>query len=297
MAPPANAELLKNRFSFLLHIFPAMLFISLFLYLPFAMNIGYSFTEWDGITKSPSFIGLKNFQQIFTGDPSFFRSIVFTIRFLAAYVVLINIISLFIAAVLDQGIKTKGIVIALFYVPYVISQVVVGYIWKFIFLQGFESLHQLTGLAALNLSWLGDKDLVFYSVVFVSIWQSVGFFIVIYTAGLQSIPPEYLEAAKIDGAGSFRRFYYISIPFLAPSITTGIFISLLISIKTFDTIFALTMGGPGESTNNMIFNIYKDAFVYNRYGYGTAKSLLLFLVVLVLTYFQLRFLKRREIEA
>jgi raffinose/stachyose/melibiose transport system permease protein len=149
----------------------------------------------------------------------------------------------------------------------------------------------------LMLSWLGDPRMAFTSVLVVSVWQSIGFYMVIYIAGLQVIPRDIIEAAMIDGAGGISRFFRITIPLIMPSITVAVFHSVSNSLKTFDVIFSLTSGGPGNSTTPIALDIYKTAFVTSRFGYGTAKSVILFLLILLFTVFQVKFFKKMEIES
>ena len=171
-----------------------------------------------------------------------------------------------------------------------------GFIWKFIFTQGFAKLADLTGWAVWDLSWLGDPSLAFYSVVLVGVWQSLGFYIVLYIAGLQALPNDVLEAAVVDGATSRQRFFRVTLPLLGPSITTCVFMSLTNGLKVFDIILALTKGGPGGSTYSVTLQIYKEAFQNNNYGLGSAESIIYFLVVLVLTQLVLKLFSSREVD-
>lgn len=197
---------------------------------------------------------------------------------------------------LDGEIRGKNALRAAFYIPNIVSLIVIGYIWRFIFSRGFDSFHELTGAGVFMLSWLGDPKLAFTSVLVVSVWQSIGFYLVIYIAGLQIVPRELIEASMIDGAGVVSRFFKITVPLIMPSITVAVFHSLSNSLKAFDVIFSLTNGGPGNSTASIALDIYKTAFVVSRFGYGTAKSVILFLLILVLTFFQVRIFKSREVE-
>lgn len=286
----------NNRISFFIHVSPAIIIVFIFLYLPFFLNIFYSFTEWNGFSKNPKFIGLENFKNIFTDDPDFKNSLLFTLKYVVFYVTSINLIALFMAVILEY-LNSKSFFIAALYVPCIFSQIIVGFIWKFIFYQGFDGFYDITKLDFFRLSWLGSPDLAFYSLVFVSVWQSIGFFILLYMAGLRSISQDLIEASVIDGANIGKSFWYVKLPLLMPAITICTFFSVVNSIKQFDIIFTLTAGGPGSVTTNVLYNIYKDAFNYNLYGYATAKSLIVLAVVFLLTYFQLKILKSREIEA
>ena len=146
------------------------------------------------------------------------------------------------------------------------------------------------------MSWLGDPKLAFYSVVLVGVWQSLGFYIVLYIAGLQAVPADVLEAATVDGATGRQRFFKVTLPLLGPSMTTCIFMSLTNGLKVFDIILALTKGGPGGSTYSVTLQIYKEAFQNNNYGLGSAESIIYFIVVLVVTQVVLKIFSSREVE-
>ncbi|MFC5652671.1 carbohydrate ABC transporter permease [Paenibacillus solisilvae] len=287
----------SEKIEFGIFTLPVLICIAVAFYIPFAMTIRYSMTKWNGISKHPKFVGLDNFKQIFMGDANFTSSAWFTVKYAILYIVLVNVLAILLAIVLDMKLKTSSWLRAAFFVPYILSLVIVGFIWKFIFMQGFESLGASTGWGIFSLSWLGESKLAFISILLVSIWQSIGFYLVIYIAGLQSIPDDLKEAATVDGAGAVRRFFSITLPLLAPSITISVFMALTNSIKVFDVILSLTGGGPGGTTYSIAYDIYRDTFQNNLYGYGTAKALILFVAVLVVTLVQLTIFKRREVEA
>lgn len=286
-----------EKLEFGLFTLPVMICVFVAFYIPFALTIRYSFTKWNGISKHPKFIGLDNFKQIFMHDANFSSSAWFTIKYALLYIVLVNVLAILLALVLDMKLRGAAWLRAAFFIPYILSLVIVGFIWKFIFMQGFESLGSSTGWGIFHLSWLGEPGLAFISILGVSIWQSIGFYMVIYIAGLQAVPDDMKEAAVMDGAGPFRRFFSITLPLLAPSITISVFMALTNSIKVFDVILSLTGGGPGGTTYSVAYDIYRDTFQNNLYGYGTAKALLLFVAVLLVTIVQLTIFKRREVEA
>ncbi|MNK28766.1 sn-glycerol-3-phosphate transport system permease protein UgpA [compost metagenome] len=286
-----------EKLEFGLFTFPVLICVFIAFYIPFALTIRYSFTKWNGISKHPKFIGLDNFKQIFMHDANFSSSAWFTIKYAVLYIVLVNVLAILLALVLDMKLRGAAWLRAAFFIPYILSLVIVGFIWKFIFMQGFESLGSSTGWGIFHLSWLGEQGLAFISILGVSIWQSIGFYMVIYIAGLQAVPDDMKEAAVMDGAGPFRRFFSIILPLLAPSITISVFMALTNSIKVFDVILSLTGGGPGGTTYSVAYDIYRDTFQNNLYGYGTAKALILFVAVLLVTIVQLTIFKRREVEA
>ena len=276
---------------------PAVVMVILAMYIPFVMSGYYSLTEWNGISRNPVFIGLTNFKTIFSsGSPEFIRALIFTFKYSALFILFSNVLALALAVALTQRFRMANFLRGVFFVPYIMSMTIVGFIWKFIFTQGFEKLYEITGWGFWNYSWLGDGSLAFYSLVLVGVWQSLGFYIVLYIAGLQAIPTDILEAASIDGASSGKRFFSVVLPMLGPSITTCIFMSLTNSLKVFDIILALTKGGPGGATYSATLDIYREAFQNNNYGLGSAKAIVFFVIVLVLTQVVLRFFESREVE-
>lgn len=284
----------KSNKEVLLFTLPCLIFIGLIFYAPFLSSLYYSLTKWNGIDADVVFIGLDNFKKIFTADSDFWKSLFFTLKYSVLFIILVNLVSLFLATMLVKKMKLANFLRSLFFVPYIMSLILVGFIWRFIFSQGFATLFEKTNLGVFNLSWLGAPNLAFISIVLVSVWQGLGFYLVLYIAGLQTIPDEIIEAASIDGASGVKRFIYVTLPMLKPTIYTCLFMSLINSIKVFDVIMALTNGGPGTSTTSITLNIYKEAFLNNNFGLGSAKSLLLFVLVIVLTQVITRLFNRQE---
>lgn len=286
----------KEQIENVLFTLPAVILVSATIYIPFILSGYYSLTKWNGISKEPEFIGIQNFITIFTDKSSnFLNSILFTTRYTVVFIIFANIFALALAVALTQKFKLANLMRGVFFVPYIMSMTIVGFIWKFIFSQGFAKLFEMTGWEWLNLSWLGNPKLAFYSVAFVGIWQSVGFYIVLYIAGLQAIPKDILEAATVDGASGFRRFFSVTFPMLWPSITTCVFMSLTNSLKVFDIILALTQGGPGKATASVTLEIYREAFQNNNYGLGSAESIVYFVFVLILTQVVLKAFNKRDV--
>ncbi len=285
-----------GRLETVLFTVPAIILVSMMIYIPFISSGFYSLTEWNGIAKSATFVGLKNYKTLFSDSSEFLDVLIFTGRYTVLFMVLSNILGLALAVVLVQELKTANLLRGVFFVPYIMSMTIVGFIWKFIFSEGFARLFEMTGWEFLNWSWLGNSDLAFYSVVLVGVWQQLGFYIVLYIAGLQAVPRDVLEAATVDGASATKRFFRITLPLLGPSITICLFMSLTNGLKVFDIILALTQGGPGGSTYSATLDIYREAFQYNNYGLGSAKALIFFLIVLILTQFVLKISRRKEVE-
>ncbi len=286
----------KTNLEFLGFTIPAVIAILLFVEIPFIMSVAYSFTRWNGLDRAPKFIGLENYIELLTDDKVMVEALIFTFVFTLFFVVAVNVIALLLALVLDSKIFGRNAFRAAFYIPNIISLIVIGYIWRFIFSNGFESLGKLTEAGIFQLSWLGDGKMAFISVILVSVWQATGFYMVIYIAGLQTVPRELVEAATIDGAGSVKRFISVVFPLIMPSVTVCVFYAISNGFKIFDIILSLTFGGPGTATTSIALDIYKTAFNDNRFGYGAAKSVLLFAIILAVTVFQLTIFKKREVE-
>ena len=288
---------LMHGLEFTSFVLPAFFMITLFVGVPFAMCVYYSFRKWNGISKTITFIGMDNYVRIFTQDTAFVGSIGYTLLYALCVVVFVNAIALLLAALLESGrVRAKGLFRTCFYIPNIVSLVIIGFIWKFIFGRVFEDVARMSGSGLFALSWLGDRHLAVISTIFVSVWQSLGFYMLIYIAGLQSVPEDVVEAAKIDGAGSVRRFFSIVIPLIMPSITSCFFFSIAGSLKAFELIFSLTGGGPGTATTPVAMDIYNTAFNNNLFGYGSAKSVILFLMVAGITIVQVTAFKKKELD-
>jgi raffinose/stachyose/melibiose transport system permease protein len=291
---PMSRKALKDT---LIFTAPAVIMVLLAMYIPFVMSGYYSLTEWNGISRNPVFIGFENFKTIFSsGSPEFVNALLFTFKYAALFIVFSNVFALALAVALSRKFRLANFLRGMFFLPYIMSMTIVGFIWKFIFTQGFEKLFEITGWSIWNYSWLGDGNLAFWSIVLVGVWQSLGFYIVLYVAGLQAIPTDVLEAASIDGANARQRFFRVILPLLGPSITTCMFMSLTNSLKVFDIILALTKGGPGGATYSATLDIYREAFQNNNYGLGSAKAIVFFVIVLILTQVVLKVFERREVE-
>lgn len=286
----------KEKLENFLFTIPAVILVCMMMYIPFVMSGYYSLTQWNGIAKEPVFIGLKNFADIFTGKSSFLAALWFTIRYTFFFVIVSNVAALALAVVLTKKFRLSNFYRGIFFIPYIMSMTIVGFIWKFIFTSGFKTFYDATGWGFWNLSWLGDPGMAFWSVTLVGIWQSLGFYIVLYIAGLQAVPGDVIEAAYVDGASRRQTFFKVTLPLLGPSMTTCVFMSLTNGLKVFDIILALTKGGPGQSTYSATLAIYNEAFTRNNYGLGSAQAILYFLFVLAVTQITLRGMSRREVD-
>lgn len=284
--------------SLLLFVAPFAVLFSVFLLYPLLKGVALSFTDWNGISPHANFLGLQNYIRIFTEDEKFRHSLLITGIFTVFNVVFSNVLGLGLALLVERFVRVRGLLRTAFFLPYVFSLVVVGFSWKFLYTKVAEDLYELTGIGLFNLDFLGNGNLALVAVIIMSIWQGLGYYMIIYIAGLQSLDRTLLEAASIDGAGEFQKFFWIKIPLLMPSLTICVFTSIASSLKTFDSVFVLTSGGPGYSTQTIAIDIYNQAFgSANLYGYGMAKAVVLALIILVISAIQLNFFKSREVEA
>lgn len=285
----------KQRIEFLIFVLPAFILIFFTQLYPFFSNLYYSLTKWDGV-NAPTFIGLQNFIELFTDDSKLFDSALFTTKYAIVMIILNNVFGLLLALLLNTKIRSRNVLRTAFFMPYGLSGLIAALMFSFIFTLGFTQLYQLTGMEFFNWGWLSDSKLAWLSVVIVDFWKSVGYYMIVYVAGLQGVPQDMLESARVDGASSIQSFFKITLPMLMPTITICLFLSITNALNAYDIPYALTGGGPGYATTGMPQNIYKEAFTNLRYGYSSAKSLVYFVIVLIVSMAQVRFTQKKEVE-
>lgn len=275
---------------------PAFLFFALIVVIPFLMSIYYSFTEWNGVTTNVKFNGLDNFKHLLFDDKDYRNAFWFTTRITVTDVILTNLVGFLLALLLTQALKTRNVLRTIFFMPNVIGGLLLGFIWQFIFVKGFGTLGELTNWGFFQLPWLGDAPTAFWAIAIVSIWQGAGYLMIIYIAALSNVPKDMIEAAYIDGATRFQVLKSIIIPLIMPAVTVCLFLTISWNFKMFDLNFSLTKGGPFNSTESVSINIYQEAFRNNNYGLGTAKALVFFIVVAIISTIQVMYTKRKEVE-
>lgn len=287
----------KYKKYYYLFILPALILYACALLIPlFCGTIPYSFENWNLMSGNKSFAGISNYVKLLS-DTSFWQAFLFNITVGLWTIIGSNILGFIIAYFLNKKIKARGVIRALFFIPNIISAVLVAFIWTFIFAQILPNLASILGWEWLgNISWFGSPGTASFTIILVSIWQQVGFLMIIYTAGLQTIPDELIEAGKMDGCTGWKLIRYIQLPLLMPTITINLFVSISSAFKAYDVPNAMTAGGPYGSTMTAAMNIYQEAFVKYNLGYGAAKSVVLFLTVAVVTLIQLHFTRKREVE-
>ncbi|PAK51031.1 carbohydrate ABC transporter permease [Priestia megaterium] len=288
---------LKNVGLFALFVGPALLAFCVIVLIPFFTGIYYSFTDWNGVNGTINWVGLDNFKYLFTEDKQFQQSFWVTTKYTVVAIILTNVVGFVLAILVTQMLKTRNILRTVFFMPNLIGGLLLGFVWQFIFVKGFASIGQITGISLFELPWLGDAKTAFWGIVIVSVWQGAGYIMLIYTAALQNVPQELIEAAKIDGASRWQILRHITIPMVAPAVTVCLFLTISWSFKVFDVNLSLTNGGPFKSTEMLALNIYTEAFVNNRYGLGEAKALIFFIVVAAITIIQVTYTKKKEVES
>ncbi|MBB6694583.1 sugar ABC transporter permease [Cohnella xylanilytica] len=277
---------------------PGLLAFAIIVLVPFLLGFYYSFTEWNGLDLDKAkWIGMDNLHRIFTDDDKFWRSFWFTIRFTAITVVLANVLAFLLALSLSRPLKSRNALRTIFFLPNVIGGILLGYIWQFIFTKGFKTIGELTGWPTFELPWLGTPQTGFWGLVIVFVWQTAGYMMVIYIAAMVGVPKDLTEAAVIDGAGYWQTVRKVTIPLIMPAVTVCLFLTTSNAFKMFDLNLSLTKGGPGTSTQSLAYNVYAEALVNNRYGLGTAKAMIFFILVSVIAITQVWLTKRKEVEA
>jgi raffinose/stachyose/melibiose transport system permease protein len=288
----------KKPLILLAFVLPALLFYAVFMLAPAFGGIWYSLTDWNGLNPTYNMVGFSNYIEALSDDPAFLKSLGFTLKFVIFMVILQNAIAILLAVFVESRRKSKSWFRTIFFMPNMISMIIGGFMWLFIFTKVLPYLVEHAGLAFLDRSWIGDPSFSFYAILIVSLWGGIGYLMVIYIAALQGVPQNLKEAAAIDGANHVQAFRYITLPMIYQALTIGIFLTLNSSFKVFDAVFALTGGGPGRSTQVIALNIFEEAFsMNNRYGYASAKAMILFIIVLLITLIQLWVMKKREVEA
>lgn len=276
-------------------IAPNFIGFCLFTLVPIVFAMILAFSEWNGITAL-KFVGLDNFIRLFQ-DPVFHQSLLHTIQFAVFTVPSIIVLSLALALLLNQKIFARNFFRTITFFPYVASLVAVAAVWNFLFSPALGPINQtLSALGVENLpKWAAGKDTAMLTVIMFNVWKNMGYYMVIYLAGLQNVNPELYEAASLDGANKWQQFRNVTLPQLMP---TTFFVSIMVTIssfKVYDQIYMITQGGPGTSTMVLVYEIYNEAFVGPpEYGYASSISMILFGLVLGITILQFYVNKKKE---
>lgn len=280
--------------AFYIMVMPALVLFFVFHTVPVLQGIYYSFTDSPGYGPS-NLVGFRNYIALFT-DPRVVHAYWFTFLIAGVSTVLVNVVSLAIAVALNSRIKWKTTLRGVYFIPNVLAILVVGYIFNYLFQNSLPALGEKVGIDFLSTSLLTKASTAWIAIVILAVWQAAAFNIIIYIAGLQTVPTEVYEAAAIDGATPWRQFSSITFPMIAGFFTINMVLSLKSFLQIFDHIVSLTGGGPGTETESVALLIYKGGFQGGEYGYQSANSVVFFIVIVVFSIVQLRFLQRREMS-
>ena len=264
------------------------------LVIPFIRGIFFTFTDWDGFDYE-NFVGFANYEASLQ-DETFWQAIAITFAYVAASLVLVNLVGFALALLVTIPMRGANILRTAFFVPNLIGGVILGLIWQFIFDQALPTISENLSLPIFQENWLLKPDTAFWSLVIVTVWQMSGYMMIIYVTGLMSIERDVLEAALIDGSTGWRTLVSIKIPLMASAFTISLFLTLRNTFMAYDVNFALTGGGPYRSTEFISLHVFKEAFGFGFFATGQAQAVLMFLIIAVAAITQVIISKRTEVQ-
>ena len=270
---------------------------------PFFLGIYYSMTDFNGVRTDLTFVGLKNYETMFS-DPLFLHSFLVTVEYTVINVIFVNVVAFALSLMVTSNLKGRNFLRAGFFVPNLIGGIVLGYIWQFVFNNVITQTATSLGLNFLTKSLISNKDTVIWAMSLVNVWQYAGYIMMIYVAAIQGIPANLMEAASVDGANYWTRLTKILIPMMASSFTITTFLTLTNSFKQFDLNMSLTNGGPAgmymmkdvKTSELLALNIYNTAITKNMWGDGQARAVIFFIVLVCISLVQVAINKRKEVE-
>ncbi len=266
---------------------------------PSLIGIGYSFTDWSAYTTDLHFVGLKNFRLIFSADENYTKIITNTLMFTLLTTVLKNVLGLLLAVLLTKSVKMLNFHRGVMFMPSVLSTLIIGLVFSSILNPSTGILNtflRAIGLDSLAVQWLTSTKYAFGTVIAVDVWRGTGYIMTILIAGIMSISSDYYEVASIDGASGIQKFFKITLPLLMPTLATTTVLNVIYGLKVFDMIYALTNGGPGDATTEVLYTEVFKKFGTGQYAVGTALSSVMFLFMLVIGFFMIRVMTKGEVE-
>lgn len=275
---------------------PAILLFSIFFLFPLTQSIWLSLTDWNGFS-TPYFIGIENFISFFS-DKRAIADVRHTLQYGLITPVFLNLFGLLYALLLDQKLRCKSAARVIVCLPAIVSPLMIGYIWLLVLRPDGGALRDIMnwlGMGGLFKVWLSNPRTAMWTIIVINVWQNLGSVMIIYLAGMQSIPQELGEVCVIDGAITWQRFRYVTLPLLIPSIKINVIMNVINSLAVFDSVVALTDGGPGYNTETLSIFIYRMSFGAKT-GYATAVALILFVIILLPTLVIYRYLAKKNVE-
>jgi len=272
---------------------PNLLLFGIFTYYPLVQNGALAFSNYNLITRSGQFIGLRNFETVF-GSTQFSKILANTFVFTTVSVLLLLALGLMVALLLNQKLRGRNVARSILFSPTILAGAAIAIVWIYIFDPRFGFIYAiLRPLGIPSPKWLTDPAWAMPAIIIVYVWKNLGYATVIFIAGLQAIPRELYEAARVDGAGALDRFWHVTLPGLSPVMFFLVVTTILSSFQAFDIINIMTKGGPVNATNTLIFHLYELFFVQSSAGRAAVVAWLLFILMVVVTLLQVRYLERR----
>ena len=290
---------MKTSKTIYLFFIPGLILYSIFFLYPTVSALFFSFTNWDGFSDAFEFVGFHNYERAFTGDSIFRKTIGNNLKFMFVVVIFQTIVALIFAMLVIKNTKTNTFLRALYFFPTILSSVSVAFIWSFIYDPSLGILNrglETIGLDFLAQNWLGNANIAIYSLAITQVWFHAGQMLIVFVAGLQAIPQEMYEVAKIEGATKWQTFRLVTWPLLAPSATIVVAYTTIQSFKAFDLVFAMTSGGPNNSTEIIATYIYEVAFRGYQFGYASAISVIFMVIIAFITFLQFKALRSNRVS-
>lgn len=278
---------------FFLFTLPVVVLYSLFFLAPVFIGFYYSLTNWDGFSRSYDMVGLQNYISILQ-DKRFMDGLSFTLLYTVIIVIGKLGIALILALLLSRSLKFRGFFRSVYFFPAVLSMITVGLMFNQFFYSLFPPIGEKLGIEWLSRNLLGNPDTAIFGIALTNIWQGFAVPMVIFIAGLASVPKDIKEAAVIDGATPMQRFFSVTIPFLIPMLTVNVVLAIKGGLTVFDYIVAMTNGGPSQSTESLGFLIYQHGMNEMKFGYGTAEAIYVFILIGLISFIQIKLLSRKE---
>ncbi|MFT6925471.1 MAG: raffinose/stachyose/melibiose transport system permease protein [Psychromonas sp.] len=288
----------NNKMKIYILTIPALIVLCIFFIYPIALSVKMSFTDFTGVGIANN-IGFDNYERIFSRQ-RYFDAILTTLKFSMIVVVVQNLLGLFFASMLHRLPAIRNFSRAALFTPAMMSFVIVGYVWQFIYSPyngGLNALLGSIGLESFQRAWLGDPSTALFAITAAHIWMFAGYSCAIYLAGYANIPDDIQEAARLDGAKSWDRFRYMELPLLAPTITINVILATIGTLKTFELPFIMTQGGPAGATRTLSLEIMNNLFGSYKFGFASSLSIVMLIVMIMVVFFMNRFLRKREEQA
>lgn len=282
----------KNDKIFLIYLIPIVVLFFAFNTLPLLKGFYYGFTNYRGYGDF-DFVGIRNFTDLLH-DTRVWKSYLFTFRYAIVLTIVVNVISLILALGLNRSIRCKSALRGIYFVPNILGGLVVGYIFSFIFTYIIPSVASTLGITFLENSILASEKTAWIGIVIVGAWQGIAMNTIIYISGLQTVPTEVYEAGMIDGVSGWKKFWKLTFPLILPFFTINLVLCMKNAMMVFDQIMSLTKGGPSQSTESISYLIYMNGMSGGQFGFQSANAFVFFVVIVIISFLQMKFLGKKE---